>query len=103
MKRLWVGVWVLAIAACGTDHHGAGIVPTGGACAASDDCASAYCAWPDGHVCTDGTRGTCTASVANQICSNVEDPVCGCDGMTYANACYANSAGESVASKGACH
>ncbi|HET9621137.1 MAG TPA: Kazal-type serine protease inhibitor [Kofleriaceae bacterium] len=100
MKRLWL---MLALAACGTDpHHGQGNVETGGACVASDDCASAYCEWPDGHACTDGTAGVCTAVLAGQNCPDIVDPVCGCNGKTYPNACIAHTAGESVAYRGSC-
>ncbi|HVY27240.1 MAG TPA: Kazal-type serine protease inhibitor domain-containing protein [Polyangiaceae bacterium] len=45
-------------------------------------------------------QGACTK--IPQGCTANVDPVCGCDGKTYSNACGANAAGVSVASKGAC-
>lgn len=41
-------------------------------------------------------------AVPPQACPAVEDPVCGCDGATYGNACVAASAGVSVQHPGAC-
>ena len=52
---------------------------------------------------------TCGASDRGGICQpfpsacdSVEDPVCGCDGSTYSNACLAAAAGVSVARRGVC-
>jgi hypothetical protein len=36
------------------------------------------------------------------MCMLALDPVCGCDGMTYGNECFANGAGVAVASTGPC-
>ena len=37
-----------------------------------------------------------------EMCSQVMDPVCTCDGVTYSNACEAHSAHENVISDGRC-
>jgi hypothetical protein len=47
-----------------------------------------------------GLEGTCRARP--EMCAEMFDPVCGCDGKTYTNACAANEGGTSKAKKGAC-
>lgn len=50
--------------------------------------------------CAAGAAGTCTARPLN--CPVVSEPVCGCDAVTYHNQCFADAAGVTVASAGAC-
>lgn len=59
-----------------------------------------YCATEMGQCGVADVSGTCTAKP--QFCTDVYDPVCGCDGETYSNACYASAAGMNVQSKGEC-
>ena len=65
-------------------------------CTGNDDClATELCA-----AATCGSLGVCTPRPTG--CSTEVEPVCGCDGVTYSNACVANAAGQNVASRGAC-
>jgi len=69
-------------------------------CDGNDDCgANQYCKKTD-DVCAEDATGICTNRPA--ACPAVIEPVCGCDGTTYDNACAANAAGVNVASEGAC-
>ncbi len=49
---------------------------------------------------TCGGVGTCTDRP--QACTDVYNPVCGCDGNTYSNGCYAHAVGMSVAGDDSC-
>ena len=49
---------------------------------------------------SDDTLGVCRP--AGDVCAQVYEPVCGCDGKTYSNACMASVAHQSVVHKGEC-
>jgi len=62
---------------------------------------SDYCHMDIAAMCGAADQtGTCQPKA--QMCTMQYDPVCGCDGKTYGNACSANSQGISVAAKGEC-
>ena len=71
--------------------------PTPKGCTSDADCSSGeYC---KNRAC--GARtGTCT--VEPRACTDHYEPVCGCDGQTYSNACYAAARGVTVAKQGEC-
>ena len=72
-------------------------VPVGGKCGPGQPCGSAgYC--DVGASC--GTAGTCAVVPTN--CTDIGQPVCGCDGITYGNPCTAAGNGMSIAYVGAC-
>jgi hypothetical protein len=72
----------------------------GADCLSDADCnATEYCATPEGEC---GGFGTCSGRGINVFCVATVQPVCGCDGVTYSNACYAQKAGASLQSDGAC-
>jgi hypothetical protein len=94
--------------ACFADSAGVSIDHTGectgvgSACGGSSGvtCADGqFCKRADG-ACAADSEGVCTASPAS--CPAVNEPVCGCDNITYSNSCYADAAGVAVSATGAC-
>jgi hypothetical protein len=59
-----------------------------------------FCKHPAGQCRIADGSGTCTPKP--QMCAQVYQPVCGCDGKTYGNACEADGAGAQVDHVGAC-
>jgi hypothetical protein len=92
------------LAGASIDHDGACTNPTGEVCGGllGLGCgADEYCNFPPATMCGSGDQqGTC--EWIPEVCTAQADPVCGCDGETYGNACLAASNGVSVLSKGAC-
>lgn len=48
------------------------------------------------------SKDSCKKKPQNLFCQDVWTPVCGCDGETYSNPCYATRAGVAEYSEGTC-
>ena len=66
-------------------------------CSSNDACSdTAFC------FLADGCEGKGVCAPRGDACPAVEEPVCGCDGVSYSNACVAGAAGVNVARDGLC-
>jgi Kazal-type serine protease inhibitor-like protein len=66
-------------------------------CAAGQFCATSK----KSKRCPDSeTKGVCR--YMPDVCTQIEEPVCGCDGQTYGNACQADMTGIALAYEGPC-
>lgn len=80
------------------DASGKCIVPPSEKCYKNSDCSSnqfcefASCEWPESGKCIEKPN----------VCSNLYDPECGCDGITYSNDCVRKSKGVSKKHDGKC-
>lgn len=60
-----------------------------------------WCDYPDGSACgAADQQGTCQPRP--EVCTKIYQPVCGCDGRTYGNACEAHENGVDVSKEGEC-
>ncbi|NOX57588.1 MAG: hypothetical protein GXP29_01855, partial [Planctomycetes bacterium] len=68
---------------------------SGATCSAGE-----FCEFPIGSCDIQDRQGLC--ETIPLVCPDNVEPVCGCDGVTYGNACEADAVGASIAHVGAC-
>jgi len=109
MKHLVLALAALSLAACGPTPYApqAGYQPpgsTGGLCAGIGGFAcedpNDTCVMNAGQCRMADAAGTCTPRP--DVCIEIYQPVCGCDGKTYGNSCEAQREGVAVLHNGAC-
>jgi hypothetical protein len=95
-KAASAGVSVVALGECAKEPATACAGITGLKCATGQ-----YCSFPVSAQCGAADQtGVCKE--VPEFCTEIYQPVCGCDDKTYGNRCMAARAGVSVATDGAC-
>lgn len=74
--------------------------PCGGVLGIPCDAPDQFCKLPIGACCCDA-EGKC--ALMPSACPDIDEPVCGCDGVTYVNSCEADAVGMNIAHLGACN
>lgn len=90
-----------ASASASIQHHGPCNEDVCGGLSGKQCGVGEYCHYPDGTCLVDDQTGGCEQIPIG--CRDNVDPVCGCDGVTYFNACEAAAIGMSVDHLGACN
>ncbi len=69
-------------------------------CRDDSDCGDLqYCATPPGQC---GMQGACVARGISLFCVSRYQPVCGCNGQSFRNECFAHKAGVAIHREGEC-
>lgn len=65
-------------------------------CESDSDCSASDFCDTEGAGDQCGGAGVCTTRGENLFCSELDELLCGCDGLGYPNACFAHKAGVSI-------